>query len=136
MAMWVAQTSGQVLQYPGGCLPRSCAAHSPDPASTTSTRSASARPTDRQRALDTVLDALSAAMAGDQALCRLRLQQILSFCSARPHAAWAARQEIGRQLGIDIVSRHLHVCDKRRQLRREIEGLADQLRVWAAPLPS
>lgn len=134
--MLVAQPAGQVLQFPGGCLPRSSAADLPVSANKAGTRSAPGHPTDRQRVLDAVRDALSAAMTGDQALCRLRLLQILSFCAERPHAAWAAGREIGRQLGIDIVSRHLHACEKRRQLRRELEGLAGQLRTFAAPLPA
>lgn len=96
-------------------------------------RSSTARADERQQALDAVHDALSAAMTADMALCRLRLQQALSLCTGRPHAAWAARQAVVRALAVDIVARHLRVCDKRRRLQREIEDVATRLRCMAAP---
>ncbi|RTL41587.1 MAG: hypothetical protein EKK53_13455 [Burkholderiales bacterium] len=86
--------------------------------------------------MDAVRDAVCAAMVADRPLCQLRLQQALSFCAARPHAAWAARQEIVRLLGVDIVARHLSACDKRRRLQRALEDAASRLRDWAAPLPA
>lgn len=87
----------------------------------------------RAQAVGLVHDAVSAALAGDEALCGLRQQQLLALCSAHPHAAWAARQEVVRALGVDIVVRHLRSCDRRRRLQREIEQLAGNLRQMAAP---
>lgn len=87
----------------------------------------------RNEALDAVHDVVSAALAGDTELCRLRQYQALTLCAERPHAAWAARQEIVRILGVDIVARHLRGCDRRRRLQREIEDMAARLRDVAAP---
>lgn len=95
--------------------------------------SGGARGRDRSDALDAVHDAVSAALTGDVALCRLRQQQTLALCADRPHAAWAARREILRILGVDIIGRHLRGCDRRRRLQREIEELASRLHQMAAP---
>ena len=137
--MQMAQASGQVLLFSGGRLPRVPAVSSASSVSSVAVKSqagphpSSPRSEERQQALDAVHDALSAALTADIALCRLRLQQTLSLCQGRPHAAWAACREILRVLGVDIVVRHLRACDKRRRLQREMQDVATHLRQIAAP---
>lgn len=91
---------------------------------------------EREDALVAVQEAVSAALAGDESLCRLRQRQALSICQGRPHAAWAARQAFVRALDVDIVARHLRGCDRRRRLLREMTEVARVLREWAAPVPA
>ncbi len=130
--MAMAQDSGQVFPFDG----RTGSLGKEDQPSWLAASGAGMKPVraaERQQALDAVHDALSAAMTADTALCRLRLHQTLNLCTDRPHAAWAARQELGRLLRLDIVARHLSACEKRRRLLRELEELAACLRQIAAP---
>lgn len=134
--MLSAEVFGQVLPFPRGAFPSAAPRGRQVGAGEARSRSGVACRNDRQQALDAVHDALSAAMTADRALCLLRVDQALRFCADRPHAAWAARQELVRLLGVDIVARHLGACEKRRHLRRELEEATHRLRQLAAPTPA
>lgn len=131
--MSTVQGTGQVLLFRGGGFIRRTEALPPRGSGHAGPRTEGARAQERQQAVEAVQGALSAALMADTALCRLRLQQALSLCAGRPHAAWAARQEVQRALAVDIVARHLRACDRRRRLHREIEALALRLHLIAAP---
>jgi hypothetical protein len=83
---------------------------------------------DHGRVIDAAQEAISAALAGDRELCALRRDRVNGLCLRRPMAALLAVREIERILRLDIISRHLMICHKRRQLRRELESLLDTLR--------
>lgn len=132
----MSATSSGVVQFFHGSVPAGAV---PPPAGMRAVHASrlAADATGRQRAraqaVGLVHDAVSAALAGDEALCGLRQRQLLALCGDHPHAAWAARQEVVRTLSVDIVVRHLRGCDRRRRLQREIEQLAAALRQIAAP---
>jgi len=106
---------------------------SPSPVALLASRSAPGLCRERLEGLEAVHDAVSAALTGDMALCRLRQQRAWSLCFGRPHVAWAACRQILRALHDEVIARHLRGCDRRRALGRELEALAVRLREVAAP---
>jgi hypothetical protein len=133
--MQMAQVSGQVLPFSGGRRPRVTAPRSVAVKSEALPHASGACSEHRQRVLDAVHDALSAALTADAALCHLRLRQTLALSAGRPQVAWVACRELLRVLRVDIVARHLLACDKRRRLQREMQEVAARLRQIAAPEP-
>ena len=88
-----------------------------------------AAPTAQHRVIDEVQEAVCAAMAGEPGLFDLLKRRVLMHCARHPQAGGTAAAEIQRLLAVDIVERHFLACDKRRRLQRELQALAEALRV-------